>query len=156
MPSSACKIIQYLHQCIEVIDQYLTSLTHIHSYMYLRPIVYIFNLRSYYKILVLHILQLFNLLLGQFGQSILWQGNSCHSESSIVRPVALVRSCLHGILPPYSAYIPCFQISYNSLTITLVSAPTSCFILAVPMREIYRVWDKPYKFTFILLFTDLY
>ena len=51
-----------------------------------------------------------------------------------------------GTFPPYSAHVS-FHISYNSLTIILVSAPTVSFALAVSMREVYcveytpRAWD---------------
>ena len=49
--------------------------------------------------------------------------------------------------PPYSAHVPSFHISFYSLTIILVSAPTSSFTLDVSMREVYcvgytaRAWD---------------
>ena len=65
--------------------------------------------------------------------------------TSIVRSLALVRPCF-GL--SYSPHVPSFHISYYSLTITLVSAPTSCFTLSVPMREVYcvrytpRAWDS--------------
>ena len=47
---------------------------------------------------------------------------------------------MFGTFLPYSAHY--------SLTIIFVSAPTSCFTLAVPMREVYfvsytlRAWDS--------------
>ena len=50
---------------------------------------------------------------------------------------------LFGTFPPYSAHVPSFHISYYSLTITLVSAPTSCFTFAVPMRDVYCVGYTP-------------
>ena len=58
--------------------------------------------------------------------------------------LALVRPCLR--LFPIRAHVPCFHISYYSLTIIHVSASFSCFILAVPMREVLcvgytRAWD---------------
>ena len=37
---------------------------------------------------------------------------------------------------PLLAHVPVFQISYYSITITLVSVSYSCFTLAVPMREV--------------------
>ena len=43
--------------------------------------------------------------------------------------------------------VPLFYISYYSFAIILVSASSSCFTLAVPMREVYcvgytpRAWD---------------
>ena len=63
------------------------------------------------------------------------------SVSSIVKSSALVRFCL-GLSPPYSVHVPSFHISYYSLII-LVSAPSSCFTLAVPMREVYCVEYTP-------------
>ena len=54
---------------------------------------------------------------------------------------------LFGTFPPYSAHVPSFHISYYSLTIILVSVPSSSFTLAVSMREVYcvgytpRAWD---------------
>ena len=47
---------------------------------------------------------------------------------------------LFGTFPPFSAHVPSFHISYYSLTITLVSAPTSCFTLLFPCAR-YTVWD---------------
>ena len=48
---------------------------------------------------------------------------------------------------PLCAHIPCFQISYYSFCIILASATSSCFTLAVPMRDLSCVgytlcaWD---------------
>ena len=66
-------------------------------------------------------------------------------SSSIVRSLALVRSCL-GLIQPHSAHIPSFRIS-NYFAIILVSASSACFTLAVSMREVSfvvytpRAWD---------------
>ena len=60
----------------------------------------------------------------------------------IGRSLALVRLYL-GFFP----FVPMFLSSYYSLTIILVSTSSSCFTLAVPMREVYcveytpRAWD---------------
>ena len=62
----------------------------------------------------------------------------------VVRTLTLVRPCL-GLFY-LRAYIPFFHISYSS-TMILVSASSSCFALAVPMREVScvgytpRAWD---------------
>ena len=60
--------------------------------------------------------------------------------------LALVRT-LFETFHPYSARVASFHISYYSLTIILVSAPTFSFTLAVPICEVYcvgyapRAWD---------------
>ena len=70
-------------------------------------------------------------LISQFN---LWQG------------VISVNQALFGTFL-LRAHVPSFYTSYYSLTITLVSAPTSCFTFAVSMREVYcvgctpRAWD---------------
>ena len=78
-------------------------------------------------------------------QSNVRQGYSRPSESSIVKSLALVRPCLRlpPALPPYSAHGSSFHISYYSLTIILVSSPTSSFALAVSMPEVYGVGYTP-------------
>ena len=50
------------------------------------------------------------------------------------RSLALVKSCLRAF-PPLQRPRCFFQISYWSPAIVLVSAPSSCFTLAVPMRK---------------------
>ena len=46
-----------------------------------------------------------------------------------------------------SCHVPFFQISYYSITMILLSVSSSCFTLAVPMREVScvgytpRAWD---------------
>ena len=79
---------------------------------------------------------------GRFTRSQLFtlnygRGDSCPSGNYVVTALALVRSCLGP--SPYSAHVPSFPISYYSITIIRVSAPTSYFILVVPMREVYCV-----------------
>ena len=44
---------------------------------------------------------------------------------------------------PLRAHVLSFQISYYSFTIFLVSASSSCFTLAVPMREVSVVFHAP-------------
>ena len=62
--------------------------------------------------------------------------------NTIGRSLALIMPCLE--LPSYSAHVPFFHISYYSLTTIVVSAPTSSFILAVSMREVYCVGYTPH------------
>ena len=70
---------------------------------------------------------------------IIWQGE-------LYRQIISVSQALFGTFP-LRIQVPFFHISYYSLTIILVSAPSSCFTLAVPMREVYcvrytpRAWD---------------
>ena len=48
---------------------------------------------------------------------------------------------------PLRAHVPFFHISYSSITMILASASSSCFTLAVPMRDVPcveytpRAWD---------------
>ena len=44
---------------------------------------------------------------------------------------------------PLCSYVSFFHISYNSITMILVSVSSSCFTLAIPMREICRVGYTP-------------
>ena len=69
--------------------------------------------------------------LGYVSLSNLLLGDLNPSGSSVGRSLALIRPCL--TLFTLRANVPFFQISYNSIAITLVSAPTSYFTLAVPM-----------------------
>ena len=65
---------------------------------------------------------------------------------SIVRYLALVNA-LFGTFP-VRIHVPFIHISYNSITIILVSVSSSCLILVVPMREVScvrytpRAWDS--------------
>ena len=68
-------------------------------------------------------------------------GDSHPSGSSIVRSLALVGPCFGTFL--LRAHVTFFQISYYSPTIIFVSAFSSCFALAVPMREVSCVGYTP-------------
>ena len=73
-----------------------------------------------------------------------WCGRCCGVGCGVVEGVF---SVVVGTRVPRGAHLPSFHISYYSPAITLVSASSSCFILAVSMCEVYcvgytpRAWD---------------